>query len=79
MIGYHFILESTYQGQIMEKVNENYYLCDFFSWISGEHTFSKLMSIDEFKKCVLFKDVEMQNEYVKKNNYFPREKENDKE
>lgn len=59
--------EVQYQGMIVGKVNEDYYIGQLFSWLTGDSTVMKIFNIDEMRGWEFFKDAShMEEECAKK-------------
>jgi len=64
----HFQDETVlHYGQIINKVNEDYYLIDSFDWIFGQHTHSRLKSFEELKECAFFVDKDHIDNFIERN------------
>lgn len=56
----------VFKGQVIKKITDECFLCDFFSWFKGEWEYSSIQHIDKLKEFRFFQNIDHLNEYITK-------------
>jgi hypothetical protein len=64
----HYFLDNTFgeQGQVIAHVEGPWFLVVMFSWLTGEETHRKVLSMKDLACCVLFENLEQLSKAVEK-------------